>query len=130
MMHLLIGKLPLLGYRDGELRGRHPAADTFALLAELLAGATSVTRAAGTVPATLQAYRIDRAGRAPVLVFWDHRDAFAGEDEPPVAVTWPWPAATASVTDVFGQTENVQARDGQVELKVGVTPVYITRSSR
>ena len=130
MMHLLIGKLPLLGYRDGELRGRHPAADTFALLAELLAGATSVTRAAGTVPTTLQAYRIDRAGRAPVLVFWDHRDAFAGEDEPPVAVTWPWPAATASVTDVFGQTETVQARDGQVELKVGVTPVFITRSSR
>jgi len=98
--------------------------------AELLAGATSVTRAAGTVPTTLQAYRIDRAGRAPVLVFWDHRDAFAGEDEPPVAVTWPWPAATASVTDVFGQTETVQARDGQVELKVGVTPVFITRSSR
>jgi hypothetical protein len=127
MMHLLIGKLPLLGYLPGELRVRHPAADTFALLAELLAGATSVTRAEGTVPATLQAYRIDRAGRAPVLVFWDHRDAFAGEDEPPVTITWPWPAATASVTDVFGQTRTIQGREGQLRLAVSGTPLFVTR---
>jgi hypothetical protein len=49
-----------------------------------------------------------------------------GEDEPPVAITWPWPGAAAVVTDAFGQTETVQARDGQIELKAGVTPVYIT----
>ena len=33
MMHLMIGKLPLLGYQAGQLSVRHPAADTFALLA-------------------------------------------------------------------------------------------------
>jgi hypothetical protein len=33
----------------------------------------------------------------------------------------------AVVSDTFGQTGTVQARDGQIELKVGVTPVYITR---
>ena len=46
MMHLMIGKLPLLGYTDGELSLRHPAAGTFALLAAQLAGARSVTRMA------------------------------------------------------------------------------------
>ena len=35
VMHLLIGKLPLLAYQDGRLGCRHPAADTFALLAEV-----------------------------------------------------------------------------------------------
>ena len=126
MMHLLIGKLPLLGYRDGALLDRHPAADTFALLAEQLAGAGSVTRVEIASRPALYAFEVDRDGRAPLLVLWDQRDAFGGEDEPPVAITWPWPGAAAVVTDAFGQTETVQARDGQIELKAGVTPVYIT----
>ena len=49
MMHLMIGKLPLLGYRDGELAVRYPAADSFALLAEKMAGARAVSR---VMPAT------------------------------------------------------------------------------
>jgi hypothetical protein len=32
------------------------------------------------------------------------------------------------VTDAFGQTETVQARDGEIALKAGVTPVYVTGS--
>jgi hypothetical protein len=83
MMHLLIGKLPLLGYRDGSLVCRNPAAE-------------AVTRRT-----------------APLLALRDHRDAFHGEDEPSVSVTWPWPAVTATVTDVFGE----------IELPVSVTPV-------
>lgn len=38
----------------------------------------------------------------------------------------PWPGPAAVVTDTFGQTETVRARDGQIELKAGVTPVYVT----
>src|SRR4029077_14016394 len=63
MMHLLIGKLPLLGYRDGELRCRHPAADTFALLAEQLAGARSVTRVETAARPALYAFHVDRDDR-------------------------------------------------------------------
>ena len=36
------------------------------------------------------------------------------------------PGAAAVVTDAFGQTETVQARDGQIELKAGPPPVYVT----
>ena len=126
MMYLLIGKLPLLGYEGGGLDHRHPAADTFALLAGQLAGARAVTRAGTGDRPTLHAFEVDRAGRGPLLVLWDHRDTFGGEDEPPVTVTWPWPAAAATVTDVFGQAQTAQARDGQIELPVSVTPVFVT----
>jgi hypothetical protein len=43
----------------------------------------------------------------PLLVLCDQRDAFGGEDEPPVTITWSWPGAAAAVTDAFGQTETV-----------------------
>ncbi len=125
MMHLMIGKLPLLGYEGGGLGCRHPTADTFALLAGQLAGARAVTRAeTGDRPA-LHVLEVDRAVRGPLLVLWDHRDAFHGEDEPPVTVTWPWPAATATVTDVFGQTRTVRGKDGRIRLPVSGTPVFV-----
>ena len=103
MMHLMIGKLPLLGYRDGDLAVRYPAADSFALLAEKTAGVRAVSRVAAGDRPGLYAFEVDRAGRGPLLVVWDHRDPFDGEDEPPVDVSWPWHAAAATVTDVFGR---------------------------
>ena len=121
MMHLLIGKLPLLGYRDGDLAVRHPAAETFALLAEKMAGARSVSRVTTGDRPGLRAFEVDRPGRGPLLVIWDHRDPFDGEDEPPVEVTWPWPAATATLTDVFGRTWTVRVQDGQIRLPVSGT---------
>ncbi|HSS89209.1 MAG TPA: hypothetical protein VLL69_07820 [Streptosporangiaceae bacterium] len=126
MMYLLIGKLPLLGYEGDGLDRRHPAAGTFALLAGQLAGARTVTRARSSDRPTLHVFEVDRAGRGPLLVLWDHRDTFGGEDESPVTITWPWPAATATVTDVFGQAQTVQGGDGQIRLPVSVTPVFVT----
>jgi hypothetical protein len=126
MMHLLIGKMPLLGYRDGRLGCRHPAADTFALLAGQLAGTQTVTRVHRSDRPALHAFEVDRAGRGPLLVLRDHRDAFGGEDEPPVTLTWPWPAATATTTDVFGQTQTIRSRNGQIRLPVSLTPLFIT----
>ncbi len=127
LMHLLIGKLPLLDYQDGRLGQRRPAADTFALLAEQLAGARSVTRAPAASWPGLHAFEVDRAARGPLLVLWDHRDPFDGEDEAPVTVSWPWPAPTASVTDAFGQRQAAEIRAGQLRLPVSVTPVFITQ---
>lgn len=133
MMHLMIGKLPLLGYRDGELAVRHPAAETFALLTGKMADARSVSRVPAPgqpgVPAPgqpgLYAFAVDRPGRGPLLVIWDHRDPFDGEDEPPADVSWPWPAATATVTDVFGRTWTATSQDGRLRLPVSVTPLFV-----
>ena len=78
-------------------------------------------------PPTLQAFQVDREGQPGVLVLWDHGEAFGGENEPPVTVTWPWPTAAASVTDAFGQTRTVRAGDGQLRLPVSDTPLFVTR---
>jgi hypothetical protein len=126
MMHLLIGKLPLLSYCDGRLGGRNPAADTFALLADQLTGTQAVTRLRRSDHPALHAFRVDRGERGPLLVLWDHRDAFHGEDEPPVTITWPWPGAAATATDVFGQTQTLPGQDGQLRLPVSLTPLFIT----
>jgi hypothetical protein len=126
VMHLLIGKLPLLGYRDGRLDCRHPAAGTFELLARQLAGARAVTRVRASGPPALHAVSVDRPGRGPLLVLWDQRDAFDGEDEPAAAVTWPWPATAAEVTDAFGRVRTVASRDGELRLAVSDTPLFIT----
>ena len=130
MMHLMIGKLPLLGYQDGELSVRHPAADSFALLAERLAGARTVSRVMTAGRPALHAFEIDRAERGPLLVLWDHRDPFDGEDEPPVTTTWPWPAVAATVTDVFGRTWTARRQDGQLLLPVSVTPLFVEAPDR
>jgi hypothetical protein len=128
MMHLMIGKLPLLGYRDGELAVRHPAAETFALLAEKMAGARAVSRVMTDDRPGLHAFQVDRAGRGPLLVIWDHRDPFDGEDNPPTEVSWPWPAASATVTDVFGRGWTARLQVGQIRLPVSVTPLFVEPS--
>ena len=130
MMHLMIGKLPLLGYRDGELAVRHPAAETFALLTEKMAGARNVSRIMTGGRPGLYAFEVDRAGRGPLLVAWDHRDPFDGEDEPPADVRWPWGAAAAAVTDVFGHGWTARCQDGQIRLPLSVTPLFVEPPGR
>jgi hypothetical protein len=73
----------------------------------------------------VHAFEVDRAGFGPLLVLWDHRDAFDGEDEPPVSITWPWPAATATITDAFGQARTLPSQDGQLRLPVSLTPLFV-----
>ncbi|GAA4572211.1 hypothetical protein [Planotetraspora kaengkrachanensis] len=126
VMHLMFGKLALLDYEGVTLSVRHPAADTFALLAEQLDGVRSVTRVEVADRPTLYAFEVDRAGREPLLVLWDHRDMFDGEDAPPVAVTWPWPATSATATDALGGVPSVQLHDGRIELEVSITPIFVT----
>ena len=129
MMHLMIGKLPLLGYRDGDLAVRHPAAESFALLAEKMAGARSVSRDTTGDQPSLYAFEVDRPGRGPLLVIWDHRDPFDGENEPPVEVTWPWPTSAATVTDVFGRIRTARCQHGQIRLEVSLTPLFVEPSN-
>ncbi len=120
MMHLLFGKLVLLRYEGSVLTRRNPAADTFALVAERLAGTTAVTRRAdGYV------FDVERAGRPPLVVLWDHRDTFDGEDQPPVPVRLPWTAPGASAVDAFGAALEVEVAAGELRMMLTDTPVFV-----
>ncbi len=126
MMHLMFGKLPLLAY-DGRVLGRrHPAADTFELLADQLSGVEDVTRREIADRPSVYAFEVQRADRAPLLVLWDHRDEIAGDDEPSVRVDVPWDAPQVTAFDAFGQAHTATVRDGELRVDVSTTPVFIT----
>lgn len=118
LMGVMFGKLALFAYEGRELTRRHPAADTFELLAGHLATATEVVRVDD------HAVRIE--GPEPVLVVWAAGDPFDGEDADPVPADLPWPATTARGTDVFGKPVPVTANDGIVRVGRSVTPVFVT----
>jgi hypothetical protein len=128
IMDLLFGKLALMGYEGIELRHRHPSAGTFALLADQLAGVEvdGVTRLEVPERPGVVLFEVHRGGRGPLLVAWDQRDSFHGEEEPPVAVDWPWPASQAKAVDALGAAQAADVVDGRVHLQVSVTPLFVT----
>jgi hypothetical protein len=125
MMHLLFGKLPLLDYDVTDLDHRRPAADTFARLADRLAGVTDARRVTVDDAPSIFVFDVDRSGGRPLLVVWDQRDWFDGEEQPPVTVHLPWPAEAPRVIDAFGVEHPVTSRDGRLHLAVTDTPMFI-----
>jgi hypothetical protein len=120
MMDLLFGRLPLLDYdTDGALTHRYPAAETFALLASELRGATTVTPRDG-------AYLVERPSRGPLWIAWAEGDTFDGEDCESSAVALPWDSSTAAAIDTFGAPVPTDIHDGKVHVDLTVTPVFIS----
>ena len=126
MMDLLFGKFALMDYEGAELSRRHPAADTFALVARHLTDVDSVVRIEVPGRPGMYLFEVRRRDREPLLVVWDHRDSFSGEDDPPVPFDWPWPATRATATDAFGRLGPAEVLDGRVRLRVSVTPLFVT----
>jgi hypothetical protein len=120
------GKFALLDYEDRELRLRHGSAEAFALLADQLAGVEGVIRLEVPGAPDLFVFDVRRGGRGPLLVIWQQRDSFHGEDEPPVAVDWPWPAGYAVAVDALGLTQPVELEEGRMRLQVSLTPLLVT----
>jgi hypothetical protein len=126
VMDLLFGKLALLDYEGAELSVRHPAADTFALVAGQLTDVDSVVRIEVPGRPGLYLFEVRRRARDPLLVVWDHRDSFSGEDDPPVPFDWPWPTSRAAAVDAFGQPQPAEVLDGRLGLRVSDTPLFVT----
>jgi len=40
-------------------------------------------------------------------------------------MSWPWPADTATVTDVFGHDWTVSRQDAQIRLPISDTPLFV-----
>jgi hypothetical protein len=86
----------------------------------------TVTRAEVPGRPGLMVFEVRRRDRGPLLVVWEQRDSFDGEDEPPVAFDWPWPAARADAVDALGQVQPAELRDGRVALQVSLTPLFVS----
>jgi hypothetical protein len=123
LMGFLSDKLALMDFEYGAIGKREPPAESFRLLADMLADATSVKRLDTTD--RIVGIEIERAGRDTVHVFWAKGDAFSGEDNSPVSLEWPWPHQSAEITDVFGSTRTVASRDVTLTLGLSTTPIYV-----
>jgi hypothetical protein len=126
VMDLLFGKFALMDYEGAELSRRHPAADTFALVAGQLTDVDSVVRIEVPGRPGLYLFEVRRHDRDPLLVAWEQRDSFSGEDDPPVAFDWPWPATRATAVDAFGQAQPAEVLDGRLHLRVSDTPLFVS----
>lgn len=124
-MTLMFGKLMLMDRTGGRLRERQPLAEAYRRMAGALAGVTRVRRRETLDRPTVYAYDVERAGRPPLLVAWDRRDAMWGEALPALALELPWPAKGARAADVFGQPVPATVRGGVLRVMASATPVFV-----
>ncbi len=125
VMTLMYGKLKLVEFANGAVTTRYPAVDAFRRMALALDGAETAIRIDVAGRPTIFLFEVTRHGRAPVYVVWEQRDAFAGEDAPPVPVEWPWTGRSPKAVDALGATVAATVADGRIGMSVGATPVFV-----
>lgn len=128
LMEFMFDKLKLMDYDEsgsGDLRQRYPAADTLALTARMLAGATDVRRHEVPDQPDVYVFEVDRPA-GPVVVAWERRDGMSGEDKPALAFDWPWPGSSARAVDAYGAAVDANVTEGRVRLALTITPVFVS----
>ncbi len=125
VMTLMYGKIGMVGFENGELKKRYLVADVFERMAKALAGVRVVKKVEVPGKPDIFLFEVDRGTRRPAYVVWQKRDAFTGEDAPPVAVDWAWTRKKATAVDALGQTIPVAVRKHRVQLSVSLTPVFV-----
>lgn len=126
MMGFLFGKLALLDYDGTELGARHPSAETFALLAAQLDGATRVRRLATSDRPGLYLFEVERHGRDALHVVWADGDVLTGEEQPGTPVDLPWPHEDAHAIDAFARPVPLERSGAVIRLPISVTPVFVS----
>ncbi len=126
IMHLLIGKLPLLDYRSGRMETRYPEADAFERVARVLNHAVRVERADVAECPSVLAFRVERVDAEATLVLWEPRDPFLGECADAVTVTLPWSGTLARIEDAFGNICHSRPDAGTLRLRLTDTPLFVS----
>jgi hypothetical protein len=93
-----------------------------------LGGVRSVKRVEIPSRPSIYLFAVERRDRGPLYVVWERRDAFTGEDLPPVPFDFASAAAAATATDALGKDVPVQVANGKIHLAVSLTPIFIELS--
>jgi hypothetical protein len=125
LMQLMFGKQVLMDLVDGQFKPKKPITDTFRLLAHALVGTKKVRKIDVPGRPSFQLFEVDRNERSPLLVVWERRDPFKGEEEPPMRFAWKWPYPAARATDALGNGVRAELREGKLNVEVGATPILI-----
>lgn len=128
MLGLISARLALLDFHDGELADAQPAAATFRMLADALSGATAVRRIADGVAPGVRAYEVVfPTGSARALqVLWRDADPFAGDDDAPEDLDWPWPQESLHAADAFAATISLPRSGFQLVVPLSATPILLS----
>ncbi len=124
-MQLMFGKQVLTDLTDGQFKPRKPITDTFQLLARALVGTKRVTKIDVPDRPSIYVFEVERHDRSPLVVVWERRDAFKGEDEPPAPLAWSSTYTEARAVDAFGKGVPTEIGSGKLKLEVGATPILI-----
>jgi hypothetical protein len=125
MMTIMYGKLKLMERADAGFTAASSTVASFERLARALKGVQTVTRREVPEHPSVMVFDVVRQGRPALQVAWERRDAFVGEDQPPIDVTWPTDAAKAQGHDVFGAPIPVVIEAGRLRIELTNTPVFI-----
>jgi hypothetical protein len=129
LMDLMYGKIGMLEFDEGRAEKWRPIAAVYQQMTKQLAGVTQVTRIPCPDQPSIFLFQVNCVERAPVLVAWEQRDPFSGEDIPSVQVQIPWEGNRASAVDILGNIVPLEEREGAIILSVNDTPVYVEHSS-
>jgi hypothetical protein len=124
LMTLMYGKTGMLDYENGSLQKRTPTAEAYQRMAKVFNGVRAVRQISVPGKPSLFFFEMDRGARGPAYVIWERRDAFSGEDAPPVPFDWAWTTKPPTASDALGQVVPVQVADGRLHLNVSVTPIF------
>ncbi|NEW48175.1 hypothetical protein [Nocardia cyriacigeorgica] len=121
---LMFGKLELMDCDGDAIGPRHPAADTFELMARHLDGVERVDRIPIADRPDLYLFDILRVHRPALLIAWERRGALSG-DQPPAELTCGWSHSSAHAVDMFGADVPTVTDHATLRFPVSPTPTFI-----
>ena len=124
-MTLRFGKTKLVDYDNAKVITEFPEVAVFKRMADFLNHIQTVTRIDVPGKPLLYYFKITKTDDNTVYVVWEKRDAFSGEDKPSTNYVLPWTARAAKAIDTFGKTVPLKVSDGNLEMSVSETPIFI-----
>lgn len=125
VMQLMYGKIGLYGIESGVPTKQLPIADAFRRTAQALQGVSAFKRIELADHSDVYYFQLQRGNRPPARAIWQRRDTFTGEDQPPIDVSLPWMGGPVTAVDVLGNMIDATIADGNLNLPVSVTPIFI-----
>jgi hypothetical protein len=125
VMTLMYGKLKMMDKQDDVLGVELPVAGAFLRMTQTLAGIDSVKQIEMPDNPTIFLFEVRCRPDRRVYVVWQRRDAFGGEDEPPIKFAWPAQLPDPKATDALGNAVGVTQANGQVSVMLSNTPIYV-----
>jgi hypothetical protein len=125
--HPRLGPHPIFGklrFMDENLNKRYPAFYAYQRMADNLKDIHSIEKIA-THDNDLYFYKIKKKNGAELYVLWEKRELFSGEEQPATRFRLPLSWKKMRISDVFGNQEIKETKNGTIIIEVTDTPLFL-----